>query len=101
MTNQFHNQSTNELADTYGALDLQIKSIEARKADIKAEMIKRGTTYAAGSRFSVTISEQTSTRLDTKRLKEALGADICAEYETTTVSTVARVKPVLQQNEAA
>lgn len=101
MTTAFHNQSTNQLADDYGALDLQIKSLEAGKSDIKAELVKRGVTFVAGERFAVTMSEQSSARLDTKRLKEALGADICADYETVSTSIVARVKPVLQQSEAA
>jgi hypothetical protein len=93
----FHNLSTNQIADDYGALKLQAESIEARLKDLKAELIKRDVTSATGARFAVTVSEQSATRLDTKALKEALGESICAEFEKTSMSIVVRVKAVAAQ----
>lgn len=95
--NKFDNQSDAHLADEYGELDARKKAIEAKLSDIKVELIRRGRAYCAGSRFAVTISEQSSTRLDTKALKEALGSEIIAEYEKTSLSTVARVKAIASE----
>lgn len=96
-----HNFSTNQIADEYGNLKAQADAIEAKLKDFKAELIRREVTAATGSRFAVTISEQSTTRLDTKALKDALGADICAEFEKTSLSTVVRVKAVAIADEAA
>ena len=100
MSNAFHNQSTNTLADDYGNLKAQADAINARLKDIKAELIKRSVTQAAGDRFAVTVSEQSSVRLDTKGLRAALGDDICKDFENVSFSTVVRVKAVASVAEA-
>lgn len=92
MTNPFHNLSSAELADDYGAVDGQIKALSERKDAIKSELLARNIEKIEGERFTLTVSEQVSKRLDTKALKDALGADICAEYERETISQVVRVK---------
>lgn len=96
MANAFDNQSTNQLADDYGTIDLQEKALKSRKDEIKAELIRRNATYAAGERFAVTVSEETRVTVDTKALKEALGPDIIKEYEKVGTSRVCRVKPIAQ-----
>lgn len=96
MSNPFHNHSTVQLADDYGDVDAKIKSLELKKKDLKAELELRDARFVQGNRFTLTLSEQSTTRLDTKKLKEALGADICAEFENTSVSLVARVKANVQ-----
>lgn len=93
----FHNMSDGALADEYGEVNARKSACEAKMSDLKAEMVRRGVTQAEGARFAVTISEQASTRLDTKALKEALGAEIIAEYEKTSVSAVARVRAVASE----
>ncbi len=93
----FHNMSDGLLADRYGEVSARKSACEAELSDLKAEMVRRNVTQATGARFAVTISEQSSTRLDTKALKEALGAEIIAEYEKTSISTVARVKAVASE----
>ncbi len=92
MTNSLHNQSTTDLADEYGTLDLQEKALAKRKSEIKAELIARDVDTVEAVKFTVTLSTQVSKRLDTTALKAALGEDICAEYEKSTESTVVRVK---------
>lgn len=92
MSNQYHNYSTVQLADNYGDIDAIIKACEDKKKDLKAEMMLREARFVQGDNYTITISEQSTTRLDTKALKDALGADICKDFENTSVSTVVRVK---------
>ena len=96
MTNKFDNLSHGQLADDYGTIDAQIKALEIKKTDLKKELQTRSVTFAAGERYQVSLAEQSTTRLDTAALKEALGADICKEFEKTSLSTVARVKAIAQ-----
>ncbi len=93
MTNPLHNLSGAQIADEYGSLKAQIDAIGERIDALKAELVARGADRVEGQTFTLTISKQTSTRLDTTALKAALGADICAEYEKTSESIVVRVKP--------
>lgn len=95
MTNPLHNLSSADLADEYGTLKGQSDCIEKRLAAIKAELIARGVDGIEAPKFTLSISKQYSKRLDTKALKEALGDEICAEYERETESTVVRVKPTV------
>jgi hypothetical protein len=95
MTNTFHNLSTEAIADEYGALKGQADALKERMDALKDELKARNIDRVEAPRFTVTLSEQVSKRLDTTALKAALGADICAEYERETVSTVLRVKPTV------
>lgn len=94
---QFHNMGDGDLADRYGEVSARKAACEAELSDLKAEMVRRDLKLATGSRFAVTISEQATTRLDTKALKEALGSSIIAEYEKTSLSTVARARAVASE----
>lgn len=92
----FHNHSISQLCDDYGNLKLKVDALKIELENIKAEFIKRDVSIATGSQFSLTVATQNSVRLDTKALKEDLGADICKVYETISTSQVVRVKPVAQ-----
>lgn len=101
MSIQFHNRSSDQLADEYGNLKAQQDALGEQLTTIKDELIKRGDERIEGQRFTLTISQQTSMRLDTKALKAALGDDICAEYEKPSTSTVVRVKATAIFGQAA
>jgi hypothetical protein len=106
MPNQFDNISDAYLADEYGNLKAQADSLDERIKLIRDEIVARQAAPGAsdrieGGRFTVTVARQTSTRLDTKALKEALGADIIREYEKTSESTVLRVKATAVFGQAA
>jgi hypothetical protein len=101
MANTLHNVSSAVLADEYGQLKGEIDVRTERLDVIKAELIARKEERVEGRQVTLTIAEQTSTRLDTKALKAALGEDICREYEKETKSTVVRVKPTLVFGQAA
>lgn len=95
MASTFHNTTTADLADEFGALKGQVDAIEERLSAIKKEMLARQVERVEGQRFTVTISSQTTKRLDTKALKAALGDDIIAEFEKETTSQVVRTKPTV------
>ncbi len=101
MANPFHNVSSAILADEYGQLKGEIDARTERLDAIKAELIGRKEERVEGRQVTLTISRTTSTRLDTKALKAALGEDICREYEKETESTVVRMKPTLVFGQAA
>ena len=101
MTNPLNNLSTYQLADEYGALDLQIKALEERAKAIKAEIKARGAEKIEGGKFTVTVSTSTRTTYDDKAIREALGAEIVKQYERTTETVTLRVKPTVVFGEAA
>jgi hypothetical protein len=92
MTNQFNNLSNEQLADEIGELDTVIKDQEKRLTELKDAFKSRNCSAARGSFFVVTVSESTSKRLDTKKLREALG-DALDGYEIESTSTRLLVKP--------
>ena len=101
MTSLFHNASSAELADDYGTLKGQHDALAKRLDAIKAELIARNVETIEAPKYTVSISRQTSRRLDTKALKQALGEDICAEFERDAESIVLRVKQTVIFGQAA
>lgn len=101
MSSNFHNLATTQLADDYGALDAQIKALTERKDAIKDELKARGVEKAEGERFTVTASTATRVTYDDKAIREALGPDICKQYERVTETTTLRVKVTARFSEAA
>ena len=99
-TSRFHNLSNEALADAIGHADAILKGAEAEADLLKGEFKARGLGEVAGNRFTVTASGEFSTRLDTKRVKEFLGAD-CARFEVTTPRCVIRIKAVQRLANAA
>lgn len=100
MTNQFNNLSNAQLADEIGTLDTNIKDQEKRLADLKDAFKSRQCSAARGEYFAVTVSESTSKRLDTKKLREALG-DALDGYEIESTSVRLLVKPAPRLAEVA
>jgi len=97
MTKNFHNISSERLADEYGHLSLQAKAIEERMKNIKNELIQRDIVSIKGGKYSLTISEQISIRLDMKKIKEFLGSDSCKDFEIISTSMVVRIKSSLPE----
>jgi hypothetical protein len=54
-----------------------------------------GLLTAAGEQFTVTRSDQVASRLDVPAVKTFLG-NACRKFETASISTVIRIKPVLR-----
>lgn len=92
MSEQFNNLSNEQLADEIGELDTLIKDQDKRLSDLKDAFKARKCSAARGQFFAVTVSESTSKRLDTKKLREALG-DALDGYEIESTSVRLLVKP--------
>jgi hypothetical protein len=99
-TSKFHNLSNEALADAIGSADLALKAHEAECKALKEEFKARGLLTAAGEHFTVTRSDQVSSRLDTAAVKAFLG-DACRKFEAASISTVIRIKPTLRIATAA
>ena len=61
---RFHNLSNEALADAIGQADAVLKGAEAEYKALKDEFKSRGLLIAAGEHFSITRSDQVSSRLD-------------------------------------
>jgi hypothetical protein len=68
-----------------------VKGAEAELGALKDEFKARGLSEVAGDELAVTATEQISGRIDTKAVKELLGARYSA-VEKVIISTVVRIK---------
>jgi hypothetical protein len=100
ITSRFHNLSNEGLADAIGATDATLKGIEAALKEFKEEFKARGLLTVAGAHFTVTRSDQVSSRLDTGAVKAFLG-DAWRRFETASIMTVIRIKAAQQLAAAA
>jgi hypothetical protein len=98
--NRFHNLSDEALADAIGHADAIVKGAEAELSALKSEFKSRGLLSTAGERFTVTRSDQVSSRLDVTAVKQFLG-DAWRKFETASITTVIRIKAAQQLAAAA
>ena len=90
---RFHNLSSEALADAIGQADAVLKGADAECKALKEEFKSRGLLTAAGEHFTVTRSDQISSRLDVAAVKQFLG-EAWRKFETANITTVIRVKAV-------
>ena len=90
-TSKFDNISNEMLADAIGHADLIAKAAEAELQALKDEFRRRSVLSAVGERYTVTRSDQVSSRLDVNAVKAFLG-DAWRKFETASIMTVLRVK---------
>jgi hypothetical protein len=90
-TSKFHNLSNEMLADAVGRADAILKGAEAEVKALKDEFKSRGLLTADGERFTVTRSDQVSSRFDISAAKAALG-EAWRKFEAATIVTVLRIK---------
>jgi hypothetical protein len=90
-TSRFHNLTNEMLADAIGQADAVLKVAEAECKALKDEFKSRGLLTAAGEHFTVTRSDQISSRLDVAAVKTFLG-DSWRRFESATITTVVRIK---------
>ncbi|MFG1462082.1 hypothetical protein V5F77_04205 [Xanthobacter sp. DSM 24535] len=94
--------SAEKVADEYGRLNQQKKSIETKLEKFKAEILRRGLSFAKGAAWIISASESTSTRLDTEAMRaDPKLAKLLPKFEKTSTSTRILVKPVPVEIEAA
>lgn len=94
--------SPEDLADRYGKLNADAASIKDEQDLLKEEFGRRGLQNGQrGKQFIVSISETTSTRLDTKAMRaDPKIAKLLPKFEKTSTSISFRVKPVPPSYEA-
>jgi hypothetical protein len=92
--------SNEALADAIGNADAVLKGAEAECKALKDEFKSRGLLTAGGERFTVTRSDQISSRLDVAAVKAFLG-DAWRKFETASITTVIRIKAAQQLAAAA
>jgi hypothetical protein len=88
---RFHNLTNEPLADAIGNADAVLKGAEAECKALKDEFKQRDLLTAAGEHFTVTRSDQVSSRLDVAAVKAFLG-DAWRNFETASITTVVRIK---------
>src|ERR1700722_5274069 len=98
--NRFHNLSNEALTDALGPPDAALKGAEAECKALKEEFKSRGLPTASGERFTVTRSDQVSSRLDVGAVKSFLG-DAWRKFETASIVTIVRIKAAQQIAAAA
>jgi hypothetical protein len=72
-TTKFDNAATGDLADMLGGLDAEAKALDARIAEIKAELKARGVEAAEGKLYTVSRVEAVRWTLDTSKIKQEMG----------------------------
>lgn len=86
------NRYIETVADEYGDVDAQIKALEERKKALRDELVTLVQDVpVVGLRWTVTRSDVTSRRLDTKLVEAYLG-ERAEEFKKATTSVQLRVK---------
>lgn len=70
---RFHNMPASLLADAIGALDVQIKALEAEREAARMALKARGIARAEGNSFTVSFVSSIRQTLDTAAVKAAMG----------------------------
>ncbi len=97
MTDQFNNLSNEQLADEIGNMNAIVSEQTERLDALKTAFKARNCSVARGKYFAVTVSESTSKRLDTKKLREALGDALDGyEIESTSLRLLVKAAPRLE-----
>ena len=99
-TSRFHNLSNEALADALGDADLALKAHETECKALKDEFKARGLLTATGEHFTITRSDQVSSRLDVAAVKQFLG-DAWRKFETANITTVIRINATQRLAHAA
>jgi len=70
---KFHNMPSHMVADAIGALDAQIKALEAEKEAARMALKARGAVKAEGERFIVSFVSSIRQSLDSEAVRKAMG----------------------------
>lgn len=83
------------LVDRLAEIRAQIRELESEESDIRAAIIKLEQNIVEGKQYTAILKLVPSTRLDTKAVKEEMGADWYKAHSITSqslrIETVARM----------
>jgi len=81
--------STEQLVDAYGAIDAEIKALEARQADIRKALIATGKDLLSGHSYVLTVDLSERRTLPIAKAEAAFGkAAVAAIINTSDVYTL-------------
>ena len=90
---RYDNLPVEQIADMLGAVDAQLKGVEAEVAALKAEIRRRGVADVTGKNFTVTVRGQITKRLDVPAVRQFLGEAV-ARFEVPSLTQVVRIRAV-------
>lgn len=88
---RFHNLADEALADALGRAHAIARAAETELDSLKSEFKARGLAEVIGDEFEVSATDSVSWRMDTKAVREFLGA-AASKFETISNATTIRVK---------
>jgi len=71
------------IIDQYGAVDAQIKELEAIKSKLKAELVSRGKGYYSGKDFQVEVQEYPRDQISTNMVRQLADEDFVKSVTVT------------------
>lgn len=71
------------IIDQYGAVDAQIKELEAIKAKLKSELVSRGKGYYSGKDFQVEVQEYPRDQISTNMVRQLADEDFVKSVTVT------------------
>jgi len=84
----------NNIIDQYGALDKQIKELEAIKAKLKTELIARGIGEYQGEQFVAEVQEYDRENISAPLVRKLADADFVAQVTQIQHITAVVVKSI-------
>lgn len=101
--NRFDNLSAAQIADTLGAIDAQLKALEAEKKALRAAIEARhlDADTVVGNDYAISFSLRETKTLDKKAVEATLGADWIDAHSKSTAAVVMNIKAVNSAAKAA
>ena len=87
-------QPAMEIVDELGAVDQQIKALEATKAKLKAKLLERGTGFHKGTQYVAEVQEYDRAAISAVLVKEYGTSDFVAQVTQMQHVKAVVVKPL-------
>jgi hypothetical protein len=87
-------QPAMEIVDELGAVDQQIKALEATKAKLKAKLLERGTGFHKGTQYVAEVQEYDRASISAVLVKEYGTSDFVAQVTQMQHVKAVVVKPL-------
>lgn len=85
---------TNQLADKYAALKIEMDALQDELDQVKAQILATGSDLIEGDRFKVTVGLQERTSISAKEAEKVLEPAVYAALAKTTMFPAVRYKAI-------
>lgn len=85
---------TNQLADKYAALKIEMDALQDELDQVKAQILATGSDLIEGDRFKVTVGLQERTSISAKEAEKVLDPAVYAALAKTTMFPAVRYKAI-------